>query len=326
MTNDVLAPFVRNLARGPSRSRNLTREESATALAACLTQEAAPEAVGALFMLMRYRGENADEIAGFVDALRDRNVDWSGAGAAIDWPSYAAGKSRGLPLFLLAARLVADAGYPVLLHGWNSHLSHPAAPLACLNVVRAKVVSSPDEARTALKDGLAYAPLSAIDASAFRLLKLRDVLGLRSPLNTALRAFNPAGANVTVQGVFHPSYRELQTESASLLGQQSIGVIKGGGGEFERHPGKSIALYGYNNAGPFDFSMPPTTDTPPRRLKGEELSVTALSAIWSGAVNDAFSTKVVTSTAGAVLFIAGAADSLAATEVMALQLWKGRQK
>ncbi|MGB0508026.1 MAG: glycosyl transferase family 3, partial [Pikeienuella sp.] len=198
MTNDILAPFVRNLARGPSRSRNLTREEAATALSACLDGTGAPEAVGALFMLMRYRGENAAEIAGFVDALRQRNSDWVDVDAAIDWPSYAAGKSRGLPLYLLAARLVANAGFPVLLHGWNSHQSHPASLSACLDVVHAKVASSPIEAKRVLSGGLAYLPLSEVDQSALNLLKLRDVLGLRSPLNTALRAFNPTRAPVTV--------------------------------------------------------------------------------------------------------------------------------
>lgn len=325
MSRDALAAHVRTLARGPSRSRNLTRDEACDALLACLSGEAAPEAVGALFMLMRYRGENAEEIAGFVDALRSRVTPWAACDAAIDWPSYAAGKSRGLPLFLLAARIVANAGYTVLMHGWNSHHTHPATLVACLGVAHAKVVNNPQEAAAAMKGGLIYAPLSALDGEAARLLKLRDVLGLRSPLNTALRAYNPARAAVTVQGVFHPSYRELQTESARLLGQQSVGVIKGGGGEFERHPAKKTDLYGYGPNGPFDFAMPPTAKQVKRRLKGEELSVAALAAIWAGDMQDEFAVDVVTSTAGAVLFIAGAADNLNAAEAMARDLWKRRK-
>ena len=35
-----------------------------------------------------------------------------------------------------------------------------------------------------------------------RLLRLRDVLGLRSAVNTVLRVLNPAGAETAVQGVY----------------------------------------------------------------------------------------------------------------------------
>ena len=116
----ILAPMVRALGRGPGRSRHLTREEAAQAMRTMLKGEAAPEAAGALLMLLRYRGEDANEIVGFVDALRGAAHEWKGVGAAIDWPSYAAGRSRGAPWFLLSARLVSLAGAPVLIHGWNS--------------------------------------------------------------------------------------------------------------------------------------------------------------------------------------------------------------
>jgi len=107
------APFVRTLGRGPGRSRALTRAEAREALAAVLRGEAAPEQVGAFLMLLRYRGEAADEISGLVEAARDV----LGAGlppgcppVALDWPSYGAGRTRGEPWFLLAALALAAAG------------------------------------------------------------------------------------------------------------------------------------------------------------------------------------------------------------------------
>src|SRR6056297_967966 len=129
----ALAPYVRILGRGPGRARALTETEAEEALGLILTGQAGPEAVGALLMLMRYRGESAAEIAGFTRALRATLPEWQGARPAIDWPFYAAGRSRGLPWFLLAARLVARAGLPVLLHGWNSHQSGAADVRASLD-------------------------------------------------------------------------------------------------------------------------------------------------------------------------------------------------
>ena len=113
----TLADHVRTLGRGPGRSRSLTGDEAHEAMRIMLSGDAAPEATGALLMLMRMKGETADEIAGFASAARDSlppmpQVD-------LDWPSYAAGRTRGLPWFLLSARLVAQTGHRVLLHGWN---------------------------------------------------------------------------------------------------------------------------------------------------------------------------------------------------------------
>ena len=100
-----LATHVRTLGRGPGRSRSLTREEAAEAMALML-DGAAPEAVGALLMLLRMKGETADEIAGFAEAAQAalREV----GPVDLDWPSYAAGRTRGAPWFLLSAQLVAS--------------------------------------------------------------------------------------------------------------------------------------------------------------------------------------------------------------------------
>ena len=61
---------------------------------------------------------------------------------------------------------------------------------------------------------------------------LRDVLGLRSAVNTTLRVMNPSGAACSVQGVFHPPYRPLQVDASILRGQPRQLALKGGGGEF----------------------------------------------------------------------------------------------
>ncbi|MEX2517843.1 MAG: glycosyl transferase family protein [Paracoccaceae bacterium] len=326
MKGDAIAAHVRAMARGPSRGRGLTREEAKSALGAILAGEAAAEAVGALFMLMRYRGESADEVAGFVEALRARLVPWGAVGAAVDWPSYAAGRTRGLPLFLVAARLVAASGRPVMLHGWNSHLTHPVGTAAGAAALAIPEARTPDGARAALAErGIAYAPLAALDGEALRLLRLREVLGLRSPINTALRAVNPAAAPVTVQGVFHPSYRGLQTDAARLLGQPAVGVLKGGGGEFERHPGKMVELWGYMPEGDFEHEMAPLAEIAPRRMREDDaaLSPDMLSAFWSGALVDEFAAQVVIATAGAALHVAGAGD-LPVSQALAADLWEGR--
>lgn len=235
-----LAPYVRILGRGPGRSRSLTQDEAREAMELMLAGEAAPEAIGALLMLLRMKGETAQEIAGFAAAAQAAVAPIGGVD--LDWPSYAAGRTRGAPWFLLSAKLVSEAGYPVLLHGWNGADRKVREGLEHVGIATAR--SSEEAAGLLERDGIAYLPLEEMHPALFGLLNLREVLGLRSCVNTVCRMLNPARAHASVQGVFHPSYRLLQADAAACLGWRALSVIKGGGGEFERNPAKQIEAFG----------------------------------------------------------------------------------
>ncbi|MCW1931845.1 glycosyl transferase family protein [Pararhodobacter zhoushanensis] len=320
-----LAPFVQILGRGPGRSRNMTQDEARAAMALILSGEAAPEAVGAVLMLMRFRGENAEEIAGFVQAIRAQASPWQGPAPALDWPSYAAGRSRGLPWFLLAAKLVAQAGYPVLLHGWNTADGADRVRGALAGMGIAAAQSTAGAGSLLARDGIAYLPLEAASPEALRVLRLRDVLGLRSPMNTALRLFNPGRAAASVQGVFHPPYRGLQSDASALLAQPNQMVLKGAGGEFERAPSKAIALMGLRRGVPFEDTAPALIDATGRLADGPELTEPdALAALWQGRARDAYAEAIVTGTAAVALLTLGAADTIAQAQDAAQHLWTTR--
>lgn len=321
-----LAPYVRAMGRGPSRGRSLTREEARDAMSAILAGDAAPEAVGALLMLMRYRSETVDEIAGLVEAMRQEAADWSGIPAGLDWPSYAAGRSRGLPWFLLAARLVAESGVSVVLHGWNSHQSEIADVRAALQSLGIVMAHTPADATAALAaNRLAYVPLEAIDDRFLGLLRLRDLLGLRSAVNTALRALNPTGAAASVQGVFHPPYRALQRDAAVALGARRALVIKGGGGEFERHPAKALDLFGLAEDGPFDGVAPALLDDT-RRLADPTAEPGEMASLWAGEHEDPFAAATVIGTAALAFWAAGLAPDLAEADRLADSAWRRRSR
>ena len=286
-----LAAHVQTLGRGPGRSRSLTEAEAFDAMTLML-DGAAPEAVGAVLMLLRMKGETADEIAGLAGAAQAAlgpmpRVD-------LDWPAYAAGRTRGLPWFLLSAKLVAEAGHRVLLHGWNGQVAAVRDGLAELGI---QVARSAAEAETALdQNRIAYLPLEEVHPALFRLLALRQTLGLRSCVNTVCRMLDPGRAGRSVQGVFHPSYRLLQADAAARLGWQSLTVLKGGGGEFERHPGKAAQLFGLRAGAPWQDEAPALSDDS-RRLADLSLGPGALTALWARDEGPAFARDMVLGTA-----------------------------
>lgn len=325
-----LREYVRAMGRGPSRGRSLTEAEAEDAMAQILAGTAAPEAVGALLMLMRYRGETPGELAGFTRALRATLPDWTGPRPAIDWPSFAAGRTRGLPWFLLSARLMAEAGLPVLLHGWNSHQAQKASVTDALPHAGIPQARDFDQAGALIAEhGIAYVSLADYAPRALDLLQLRDELGLRSAVNTVLRLTNPGGAPVAVQGVFHPPYLALQSEAAQLLGLRNSMVVKGGGGEFERNPAKAVPLSGIEADALREGSAPALLpDAHARLADGPDTATdpSALADLWSGKVQDPFAEAIVTGTAALALLTAGRVSDISEADKLAAHLWAERRK
>lgn len=309
----ALAPFVQIVARGPGLARPLTVDEAHAAMRLILSGGADPHAVGALLMVLRVRGETADEVAGFARGMQ-------GAMPALppvdlDWPTYAAGRTRGLPWYLLAARLVAMTGARVLVHGTAATLAAGIAP----------ATSPEDAARLIDRDGIAALPLAALSPAAQSLLSLRAVLGLRSCINTVLRVMNPARAPAQVQGVFHPPYRVLQQDAGARLGQPRLAILKGGGGEFERHPGKDAVLFRLVSGEPAQVTLPALMDDP-RRLSDGPSDPALLTALWSGAWDDPFARATVIGTAALALLTLGAADTHDTAQTLACDLWAARPR
>ncbi|APX89165.1 glycosyl transferase family 3 [Brevirhabdus pacifica] len=318
----TLAPYVAILGRGQGRARSLTMPEAQAAMEVILSGRAEPEAIGALLMLLRMKGETAEEIAGLTRAAREALPPLQGQGSvecvAIDWPSYAAGRTRGQPWFLAAAKLVSQAGFPVLLHGWNSHQMAAASPRAALGDLGIAQAAWGEAPAILARDRIVYVPLETMQPRLMDLLRLRDVLGLRSCINTVLRMLNPAGAPVSLQGVFHPSYRELQRDAALLLGQPALRVLKGGGGEFEHHPAKDITLHGLSDGAPWEGS----TGAPVSGHRRLSETGATLAEVWHGARADPFAEAIVTSTAALALAATGLADAAP----LARDLWHRRHQ
>jgi anthranilate phosphoribosyltransferase len=271
-----------------------------------LEGRAAPEAVGGLLMVLRLRGEEAQEIAGFTAALRAYVSDALPA-ADLDWPSYAAGRSRGAPLYLLAARLVAQSGVRISMHGHNAYQN---------------ATLGPPDIRALLGPLVRYDPLETLCPKAFHLLDLRADLGLRSCINTVLRMWNPSRADATVQGVFHPFYRSLQAQAAEILGQQTLSIIKGGGGEFERHPSKDTVCFGLR-AGAHIQKTAPAMLSETRRLHELDTAIDA-HKLWQGQTRDAFAEATVTGTAALALWTVDPTTTIAQAQVTAQDLWANR--
>ena len=320
MTPDPFAPYLQTLGRGPGKSRALTREEARAAFAAVLAGHVDPHQVGAFLLLLRYRGEDADEITGLVEAARDAaHLPAQSLRADLDWPSYGSGQTRGAPWFLLAALTLARHGSRVLMHGTNEFSTglSVAGGLAALGMAPARAL---DDAAGQLDAGrFAYLPLAVLSPELDRLVGLRTLFGLRSPVNTVVRLLDPADARAGVDGVFHPAYLAVHLGVAERLRRPRYLVLKGGGGEAERNaakPATALAYFGQPDAEP--ITLPALDASPPGAQDAARFA-----AVWHG-TPDPRAEATIRATIALGLIALGTADA-ATADAMALTLWATRR-
>ncbi|MFC7049143.1 glycosyl transferase family protein [Emcibacter nanhaiensis] len=315
--------FIRILGRGPTKSRHLTREEAREAFAGALSGDMADLQIGALLLLLRYRSEDAAELAGIVEAIRD-SLEMAAITEyqdLIDWPSYSAGKSRGLPWFLLAAKLLAENGHKVFMHGYNSHLENGIPTEDCLAAIDEGACINLAEASEKLSlDNFAFLPLRNFCPRILEFLQMRNLLGVRSIINTAVRLINPLHADTLFLGIFHPPYINLNREAALLLEQPRLGVIKGGGGEAERTPFKPISLFTVIDGTEEKSSWPAS-------LKEHEqtdriVSLDHFRDVWYGKAEDSVAFRTILGTAAQALYLKGVARDVPEAEVLARTYWE----
>lgn len=323
----TLAQVLGIIGRGPGRSRPLTRSEARDAFAALLAGTALDVQAGAFLLLMRYRGETAEELAGLVDAAR-AHIGPAPEGVhrpALDWPSYAAGRTRGLPWYLLAARLLGEAGVPVLMHGDNDLQTGGVGALQGLSALGLSPAADLPEAADRLgREGFVYLPLAGLSPDLKRLLDLRSVLGLRSPVNTLVRHLNPLDAPATLIGVFHPNYLDSHAEASLLLDAgRWLGVVKGAGGEGERRPHKPVDLRLVEQGTSKVEHWPALLAAAPADSPDDPAR---LAALWRGEAEDAEGETTVIGTAAVALRIAGRAATPSDADALARSLWSDRQR
>ena len=291
------AQFVRILGKGKRGARNLSREEAREAMGMLLDGKAEDTQLGAFLMLLRHKEESAEEMAGFAEAVRER-LQAPAIAVDLDWPSYA-GKKRHLPWFLLAAKALANSGVRILLHGGGAHTAGRLYSEQVIGLLQIPLCRNWTEVERALQEQrLAFIPLGDWMPQLQRMIDLRNILGLRSPIHSLTRILNPLAARCGLQSIFHPGYQAVHREASQLLGDTAL-VIKGEGGEMEINPDATSHLYGTANGENWDEDWPPLSAQ--RHVKPESLEPEHLLAFWRGEVEDAYGRLAVLSSMAVAL-------------------------
>ncbi len=324
-TEHEFAQYVRLLGKGKTGSRNLDYQEAKDAMTMILNREVEPEQLGAFMMLMRYQEESSEELAGFVDATRSViTLPENMPKVDLDWSSYA-GKARRLPWFILTLLLLAENDISVLIHGEGNHTANRIYTEEVLESFGVPIAHSFEEAGKHINDSnFAYLPLRDFLPELARIMDLKWILGLRSPVNTFTRLINPCHAECSMQGIHHPAYKDTHQEASLLLKQPRMAVIKGDGGETEWNPDMKNLVRSLHHGEMSEEEWLPLF--PKRHVKDKTLEVSKLAKVWNGQVDDEYGVGAVIATAAITLKTMGRADTQEQAVEMARNWWEARDK
>lgn len=293
------AQYVRILGKGKKGSRSLSYDEAYAAFTAILKGEAEDVQLGAFLMLLRVKEESADEIAGFVQACKDFIQAPNDLHIDIDWSSYA-GKRKQLPWFIASLILLADDGKRIFIHAAKGHTIGRLYTEDAFHQLGLPIANDWQQTRAALDaENLCLLSVENFCPPLDRLLNMRNLLGLRSPVHTLCRLINPLNAQYSFQSIFHPAYADTHQLAASKLGQQNMLVFKGDGGEIERKSNASCLVKSIINGELQEEKWPRLQEGKDAGL--ETLDMALFKQVWAGTCEDAYGQDAIISTLAVVL-------------------------
>jgi anthranilate phosphoribosyltransferase len=240
-----LPALIKHVGRGPRLAKDLPRDEAREVMRAILAGEADPVQTGGFLMSMRMKGESAEELAGFVEAMRAAAapVAWPEADAThplVDVDLHGDGRAGRPSITLAAACLVAGAlGVRVLVRGsfGGRFARHDLAQVYAALGVNATLPAE-RVAHALARCGVAVLDLGTWLPDAAALLGLRERLGVRTCVNTAVKLLDPAGARRVAVGIFHGPYHAPVAGAARALDVRRAAVVQAPGGVPELSPDK----------------------------------------------------------------------------------------
>jgi anthranilate phosphoribosyltransferase len=243
----VVHRFIKAVGAGQKRARDLTREEARAAMALVADGTARPEQVGAFLLALRMKGEAADELAGFADALHER-LQVAGARApagTLDVDCHGDGHQGRASLLPAAACALAALEVPVLLRLQLESATARHGLSAALAALGLRTAHALDGARAAA--ALGATGVGVLDLSAYcppleRLVALRPLFGVRTAAQTLMKLLDPLGASARVVGVFHAPYLAATARALAQLGTSPGLCVQALGGLPEAPAGKIVRV------------------------------------------------------------------------------------
>ena len=229
----MIQPALQQLLDG----RDLSRGDAREVMGEIMAGEATPAQIGGFLIALRAKGETADEITGFAEAMRahvlavrprrEDLVDTAGTGGD---------GAHTINISTAAALVAAAAGAAVAKHG-NRAVSSACGSADVLEALGFTLEQEPQRIAQSIDElgfGFLFAP--SHHPAMRHAAPVRKELATRTVFNVLGPLTNPAGARAQVVGVYSEQLVRTIAEVLAQLGARRAFVVHGAGGIDELSP------------------------------------------------------------------------------------------
>jgi anthranilate phosphoribosyltransferase len=297
--------------------REIFHDEMVDLMRQVMRGQVSPAMTAAILAGLRVKKETVGEIAGAASVLREfaRPVEAADRTHLVDIVGTGGDGAHTFNISTASMFVVAAAGARVAKHG-NRSVSSKSGSADVLEALGARIDLEPAQVARCIDEtgiGFMFAP---VHHPAMKVVApVRREMGVRTLFNILGPLTNPAGAPNILMGVFHPDLVGIQVRVLQRLGAQRALVVWGRDGLDELSLG-AATLVGELRDGqvreyevhPEDFgiAMAATRNLP---VADAAESRAMVLAVLDG--NPGLPLEIVVMNAGAALYVAGIADSIA---------------
>jgi anthranilate phosphoribosyltransferase len=314
MPNPVLTSAIDALA---SR-RDLSSQEASEVLAEIMHGEVSETQIAAFLIALRTKGETVDELAGLAHTMRELAAHVPTERADLLDTAGTGGGRRTFNVSTTAALVAAGAGCAVAKHG-NRSATSSSGSADLLEALGARIDLGPEGVAKCIEEagfGFMFAPAHH-QATRF-VVPVRRELAVRTIFNLLGPLTNPAGATRQLIGVADAGFLETIAGALARLGVRRALVVAGEDGLDEVSSSAATQVVEVNGEELTRYTLAPQdvgielADPSDPLLDGgspqENAEVTL--AVFAG--EQSARADLVLMNAGAAIYAAGAADSIAA--------------
>lgn len=209
---------------------DLSIQEMKEAAGFLFTGEASESEAGALLGLLALKGETADEIAGLVQAIRERSVPIQSVGGSVmDNCGTGGDGSRSFNISTTSAFVIAGAGIKVAKHG-NRSVSSQTGSADVLEHLGVSLECTPEQTQELLEENnIAFLFAPYVHPGMKQVMKVRRDLRVPTIFNLIGPLTNPIELDTQLMGIYRRDKLELMGSVLERLGRKRAVIVNGAG-------------------------------------------------------------------------------------------------
>lgn len=296
---------------------NLTVDESKDVMRQLLDGGATQAQIGSFLTALRMKGETLDEIIGCASILREKaeSLDLT-SNDYIDFVGTGGDGTNTFNISTTAVFVASGAGVKIAKHG-NRAISSKSGSIDVLESLGINVMLEAEQVKECFeKTGIGFMSAQVFHKSMTNVGRARRELGMRSIFNIIGPLSNPSGAKAQVIGVFSKELTKTFAEAMKVMGVKRALVVYGEDGMDEITTTGKTFIAEIKGGEIKEYTISPErfgikiakkeNITGGNSEENSKIAVSILKGEEKGAKRD-----IVCFNAGAAIYIAGLADSIA---------------